>query len=167
MNRVIVAALVGALAPIAASAATVPAALPPAVNDLAANDYFDSFSSSFPGDFSLNFESSDADRNVTARLELSADLPTDAAAGFSTGDAFTLGSGIVSIDETITFMVMAGDMFTFDFEDGATLIAKDFDYTLTVTSVAKAPPVPVPAALPLIATGLAALGFVGARRRKG
>jgi hypothetical protein len=92
--------------------------------------------------------------------------------GFFAFDTFVIGAGDVSFGNLSgnTILVVGSELNTPADLDGLTTIGQllpsaiDVFFDLTFTPAAAA--VPLPAALPLFATGLAALGLLARRRKK-
>lgn len=169
MMKAILAAGAVALAT-AASAATTPAVYPTDLDDLAVTPI--SMGGSLV-DVNSGFGFTDAlsggsvAYSVTVAFELMGDSSTiidDVSFGVGTGkDLYDIAGGAVTgvpFSFLETFTVAAGDELFVNFALN-NIKGAQYSYNLSATPA----PIPLPAALPLMAAGLAALGFA-ARRRK-
>lgn len=167
MMKAILAAGAVALAT-AASAATTPILFDNDLDEVAVtpvgfSDTVVDWNNSFG--FTDRFFGGDVDYRVKVTFELAGDAATvldDVSFGVGTGrDLYDIAGGAVAgvpFSFFDTFRVAAGDELFVNFALN-NIKGAYFSYEVSAT------PVPVPAALPLMAAGLAALGFA-ARRRK-
>jgi hypothetical protein len=114
--------------------------------------------------FIIELNGGSVDYKVTVDFALTGN-PSPVVASYGVGASSTVLSPIADgmFSDLTVEVVGAGDSLFVNFDVSS---IKAGGYTLDITAMT-APQIPVPAALPLIASGLAALGFVGARRRKG
>lgn len=148
-------------APMLAHAATV---TPGGVDNLSAAPYHLSLPlGDYGGEFTLGFE---ADGVLPYAVSGTFDLSLGSGGSFAPSASFGFDNGTVFTNTTgpqdFAFTVQPGDTVTLTimWSDGLTT-SKDIglDFSLEAT------PVPVPAGLPLLASGIAAVGIIRRRRR--